>query len=269
MPDPGFRIDRGLLGPAEVASLRAHYDAIHAAGPVPGYFKPAASGDPLARYPRMHHPHRWDARTREVLLDRRLWSAAAALLGEEPCAAQSMYYFKPPGGRGQAMHQDAYYLRSRPGTCLAAWIAIDAADAGNGGLSLVPGTQDLALQCPQPADPAVSFSPEEVPVPPGHAVISPRLEPGDVLWFNGLLLHGSDASRSADRFRRSLILHYVGAGTVAIADHYLPLLTGDGAERRIPVAADGGPCGPREQGLLDQAWAQARSRGDAAVLYAG
>ena len=269
MPDDGYRIDRGLLDAAEVERLRAHYDAIHAAGPVPGYFKPQLIGDALARYPRMHHPHRWDDASKRLALDRRLLAAATGLLGEEALLAQSMYYFKPPGGRGQAMHQDGYYLRSHPATCLAAWIAIDAADAENGGLYLVPGTQDLPIQCPRPANPAVSFAPEEVPIPPGLTAVAPRLAPGDVLWFNGRLLHGSDANRSAGRFRRSLILHYVGCSTATIAGHYLPLVDADGADLEVATTTEGGPCGPLEQVALAEAWAQLHRSGDAAFLYAG
>ena len=40
------------------------------------------------------------------------------LLGREPYAAQTMFYFKPPGARGQALHQDQTPLRVQPGTCL-------------------------------------------------------------------------------------------------------------------------------------------------------
>jgi hypothetical protein len=32
-----------------------------------------------------------------------------------------MIYFKAAGARGQALHQDQYYLRVNPGTCCAAW----------------------------------------------------------------------------------------------------------------------------------------------------
>ena len=62
-----------------------------------------------------------------------------ALLGEEVLAAQSMFYFKPPGARGQALHQDNFYLRVEPGTCVAAWVACDVIDRDNGGLEVVPG----------------------------------------------------------------------------------------------------------------------------------
>ena len=36
------------------------------------------------------------------------------------------------------------------------------------------------------------------------------MEPGDTLFFDGKTIHGSDANRTADRWRRSFICHYVG-----------------------------------------------------------
>jgi len=37
--------------------------------------------------------------------------------------------------RGQAFHQDNFYLRVKPGTCVAAWVAVDDADEENGSIS--------------------------------------------------------------------------------------------------------------------------------------
>ena len=81
--------------------------------------------DPLQRYPRMFNMHHWDAVSREWLLHDRLRRCLTAILAQEPYAIQTMLYFKPPGARGQALHQDQYYLRARPGTSIAAWMALD------------------------------------------------------------------------------------------------------------------------------------------------
>jgi ectoine hydroxylase-related dioxygenase (phytanoyl-CoA dioxygenase family) len=56
--------------------------------------------------------------------------------GVEPFAVQTMLYFKPPGARGQAVHQDQYYLRVDPGTRIAAWQALDRCDEENGCLEV-------------------------------------------------------------------------------------------------------------------------------------
>jgi len=52
----------------------------------------------------------------------------AAFFGCEALACQSMLYFKPPGARGQVLHQDNFYLHARRGTCVAAWLALDRSD---------------------------------------------------------------------------------------------------------------------------------------------
>jgi ectoine hydroxylase-related dioxygenase (phytanoyl-CoA dioxygenase family) len=154
-----------------------------------------------------------------------------------------MFYWKPPGGRGQAFHQDNYYLRAAPGNCLAAWLAVDPADRDNGGLFVAPGSHRLRLYCPDEADLSLSFAQELVQIPSGLQEIPADLDPGDVLFFGGNLIHGSQPNRTADRFRRSFICHYVGASAREISWYYKPLYRFDGSEMLIGDATGGGPCG--------------------------
>lgn len=243
----GFVVVRGLFGRDDLGLLIDTFMRLHAGGPIPGCFAPAppdrAGGDVLKLYPRMMHPHRVNEVARRYLLDARLAAILAALFGEEPLAAQSMLYFKPAGARGQALHQDNFYLKVEPGTCIAAWVALDRADRENGGLEVVPGTHRMDLFCPEEADAAVSFTREYVPVPPGLAAVPVDLDPGDVLFFNGSLVHGSQPNRSADRFRRSFICHYIGRSAERMSRWYRPILTMSGEEVTIDENADGGPCG--------------------------
>src|SRR5947199_7709222 len=118
------------------------------------------------------------------MLDTRLAVPLEDLLGEEPLAAQSMLYFKPAGARGQALHQDNFYLKVEPGTCIAAWMALDPADRENGGLEVVHGTHKTDIFCPEPADLDVSFTREYVSPPPGLKAVPVDLAPGDVLFFH-------------------------------------------------------------------------------------
>ena len=97
--------------------------------------------DPLFQYPRVMQPHRFNGRVRDFTLHAPVIERLRAFFGEEPAAAQSMFYFKPPGARGQALHQDNFYLLVQPGTCIAAWTAIDDCDADNGAMMIVPKEQ--------------------------------------------------------------------------------------------------------------------------------
>ncbi|WBO62305.1 phytanoyl-CoA dioxygenase family protein [Streptomyces camelliae] len=241
--EDGFTVVRALFDRAEAERLCDVFAALHAAGPVPGHFEPRpADPDPLRRHPRVMQPHEFSAPARELLLDARLRTVLEVLFGEEVLAAQSMFYFKPPGARGQALHQDNFYLRVEPGTCIAAWVACEPIDRENGGLEVVPGTHRMDLFCPELADEEQSFAREYVPPPPGLVPVAVDLAPGDVLFFNGSLVHGSGPNRSADRFRRSFIGHYVGRSAERIGAYYRTLaMSGE----RVPLAESegAGPCG--------------------------
>lgn len=251
----GFVAVRGLFDAGEIAEIRDTFMATNKDGPVAGLSDlprqragaPASATDPLAFYPRMMHPHKHQDKpvgplALRYMRDARLRPILAELFGEEPFACQSMFYFKPPGARGQDLHQDNFYLRVKPGTCMAAWVAVDDADEGNGGMMCVPQTALLDIACPEQADPAISFTTEHVAPPAGLVPETVRLKAGDVLFFNGSVIHGSTPNTSADRFRRSLIFHYVPASTREMS-HYYEVYDMDGARQDVAVNEDGGPCG--------------------------
>jgi ectoine hydroxylase-related dioxygenase (phytanoyl-CoA dioxygenase family) len=202
-----------------------------------------SSSDPLKRFPRMLQMHRWDEVSRKWLIDPRLNSVMTRLLGAEPLAVQTMIYYKPPGARGQALHQDQYYLKVQPGTCMAAWMALDRCDEESGCMRVVPGSQNLPVLCTEAADTKVSFSDVTVSLPGNLRAVPVIMDPGDVLFFNGSVIHGSLPNRSADRFRRALIGHYVVAEARRVARYYHPVLRMDGAEVPLEVSEGGGKCG--------------------------
>jgi phytanoyl-CoA hydroxylase len=250
----GFVAVRELLSSAEVEEIRETFMRQAEDGPVEGLseirhnnaaYDPA---DPLAYYPRMFHPHEHPDKpvgvvSRRYMLDGRLESILRELFDEEPLAVQSMFYFKPPGARGQDLHQDNFYLRVAPGTCLAAWIAIDDADEDNGGMMCVPNTQSYPIQCPEQADASRFFTTDHVEPPAGLEPETVRLKRGDVLFFNGNVIHGSHPNTSATRFRRSLICHYVPRSTTELAAWYRSAYTFSGDRLALEEAQGGGPCG--------------------------
>ena len=60
---------------------------------------------------------------------------------------------------------------------------------------------------------------------------------------NGQVIHGSFPNLSTDRFRRSLIAHYIVGEAQQVAEFYQPILNFDGEEIQIGASATGGPCG--------------------------
>lgn len=242
----GYHVARSLFSSTEVSAVRDRFDALAAAGaPIPGHWEPRASGtDVLDRYPRVMHPHAFDPASRDLLIDPRLRAVLTTLLGEEPVACQTMYYFKPPGARGQAFHQDNYYLRVQPDTCVAAWIAIDRSHPTNGGLQVCPGTHTMEVACPETSDAEVSFTTDYVRPPEGHDPVRLVLEPGDVLFFNGSVVHGSNPNSTPDEWRRSFICHYMPARATHIWQGYHDhLVDFDGQPVTRETSIGGGPCG--------------------------
>jgi phytanoyl-CoA hydroxylase len=251
----GYVIVPGLFSSDEVAEIRETFMAEAADGPVEGLseFKngtrPAYDpSDPLAYYPRMMNPHSHTELAvgtvaGKYMLDGRLKPIIEAGLGEEPVAVQSMFYFKPAGARGQDLHQDNFYLRVKPGTCMAAWLSIDDADEENGGMVVVPGSNRMEIVCPEKADSTLFFTSDHVDVPAGLHEEQIRLKAGDVLFFNGSVIHGSYPNTSRDRFRRSLIFHYAPRFSQELAYWYKNPTTFDGEMIEIAEAQGGGPCG--------------------------
>ena len=243
----GYLVVSGLFSPEEVDFFKEHYEAMRVSdsiGPNQSLRDTKfASNDPLLTYPRLMQPHRRDEASLRWLIDERLNQCMTAMLGEEPFAVQTMFYFKPPGARGQALHQDQYYLRVQPGTCLAAWMAVDDCDEENGCIRVVPGSQDWPLLCLTEADTEQSFTDVTVSLPEGAEARPVPLKAGDVLFFNGQIVHGSLPNTTTDRFRRSLIGHYIVGDAEKVYQWYHPVLRMDGSTVELGTSELGGTCG--------------------------
>ncbi len=251
----GYWIERGLFSADEISKVRDTFMELHEQGS-PGHYQAMpvdkdyndgfhhtfGKGDPLLAWPRVMHPHKFMPLAQEMLLDPRVFAILDSFMRDEALGSQTMFYYKPPGARGQALHQDNFYLRVQPGTCVAAWTAIDRSDGGNGGLKVVPYTNQYAIQCPAVADPASYFAKELVLPPAGLEAVQLELEPGDTLFFNGNVIHGSEPNSTRDRFRRSFIAHYVPAGTTRLSN-FQGLIDRRGNPVTREQSKDGGPCG--------------------------
>ena len=256
--EDGYCVVNGLFSPEEVAFYRAHYMKLRETQDLPGDFagvpifgNTAKTGDllyddkpdPLKQYPRMIHMHRWDETSLKWLVDARINQCMIALLGAEPYAVQTMLYFKPPGARGQALHQDQMYLKVKPGTCMAAWMALDDCDEANGCMQVVKGSQAWDVLCTVKADTTQSFTDVTVPLPEGEHATPVIMNAGDVMFFNGQLVHGSFPNTTTDRFRRSLIGHYLVGEAEQVGQFYHPVLRMDGTEVDFGVSQGATACG--------------------------
>ena len=242
----GYVVVPEIFSPEEVAHYHKYFFNLRKSNNCLQYMPKVDpnDADQINEYPRLIQMHRWDSVTLKWLLDKRLRECLVALLGQEPYAVQSMLYYKPPGSRGQALHQDQYFLAVQPGTCIAAWMALDACDELNGCLQVVPGSHELPTLCTTvEADTTESFTDITISMPEGMHPTPVLMKAGEVLFFNGQLIHGSFSNTSNNRFRMSLIGHYVMAEAEKVAEFYHPVLRFDGSDAALNVSKTGGPCG--------------------------
>jgi ectoine hydroxylase-related dioxygenase (phytanoyl-CoA dioxygenase family) len=241
--DSGYTIVSGLFSAEEIAIFQTHFEAMRLEEHPEFAGLDAKVTDPLKIFPRIMQPHRRDETSLRWLIDDRLNTCLTGLFGSEPYAVQTMFYFKPAGARGQALHQDQYYLRVQPGTCMAAWMAVDDCDEANGCLQVVPGSHNWPVLCTTQADTTQSFTDVTVELPEGQSPVPVYMKAGDVLFFNGQLVHGSLPNTTANRFRRALIGHYIVGEAEQVAHWYHPVLRMDGTEITFDSSPDGSMCG--------------------------
>lgn len=242
----GYLVVRGLVPREEVATMRDYaMDILEGRVNPPGVQPPppGASTDQLIqRFSRIHMLHRVDARHERFLMHPRVLDVQEAINGPDVLCLQTMLFFNAPGMGGQGWHQDSYYITTYPDTLNGAWLALDPADEENGCLWVIPGshaepiypdTSRGSLMHAQGAfrdlEPVENVShlddavntlsrvvakyPPPIPVP---------LEPGDVLFFHGHLLHRSYPNRSQNRWRRAFVSHYCNARSWVPWNHGAP-----------------------------------------------
>jgi phytanoyl-CoA hydroxylase len=127
---------------------------------------------------------------------------------------QTMLFLKPPGLPGQAWHQDERYIPTRDRSLVGAWIALDDATIENGCLWVVPGSHRAGVLLPTAAHGRPDeFDPsDEAQGVDDTQAVPVELRTGDVVFFNGYLLHRSLRNRSAGT-RRALVNHYMSSAS--------------------------------------------------------
>jgi len=257
----GFLIVRGLVTPAEVRELLDHVDDLLSGRvEVPG--APAFGDDNktaearLEHLLRIHMLHRRLEIHERYMLHPRVLDVVQALIGPDVLALQTMLFVKRPGSSGQGYHQDSFHIITQPDTLIGAWIALDRADEENGCLRVTVGSQnepvypDVDENAGHGGDrlladiPAIAGADDPDERRNDLAAVAARyegrevaavVEPGDVVFFGGHVLHRSHANHSATRFRRSFVTHYCNARSYVPWDDE-PLAEGEMGDARHILA---------------------------------
>ncbi|MGH7995257.1 MAG: phytanoyl-CoA dioxygenase family protein [Opitutaceae bacterium] len=245
--EQGYCVVEGLFTDREIRDIEAFFEEYRKIGAA--VFDSGSlyeEIDPTKRQLRAMHPHRHSEQAKRWALNPRVAGALSDLFGRPPLLAQTMYYFKPPGSKGQAMHQDNFYLLVKPATCIAAWTAIDDADVDNGCLYVVPGSHRKEILCPSDAEGAwMDYGESHIrPFPRDAKPVPAPVPRGSTMFFGGQVIHGSGPNRTKDRSRRTFIGHYIDDASEQVAEFYHPVLDMSGeVVSRLKTAAGGGPCG--------------------------
>ncbi len=200
---------------------------------VQGLEAPPAHLSPLEKaqyFLRIHMLHRKLELHERYMLHPRVLDVLEVLIGPDVLALQTMLFLKPPGKPGQGWHQDSYYIPTHPDTLCGAWIAIDPCDEMNGAMWFAKGSGHEPIYPPCPEVPygfgdklvndityvkGVSDPVDEhnmlTRVADKYDQTLVAAQPGDVVFFNGHVLHRSKQNWTSDRFRRSFVSHYCNA----------------------------------------------------------
>jgi phytanoyl-CoA hydroxylase len=231
----GYLIVRGLVASDEVQQLLRHVDDL------PN---------------RIHMLHRRVEIHERFMLHPRVLDVVQALVGPDVLALQTMLFLKRPGSSGQGYHQDSFHIITQPDTLIGAWLALDRADEENGCLRVTVGSQhepvypDVDELAGHGGDrlladiPSIAGADDPDERRNELAAVAAKyegreeaavVEPGDVVFFGGRVLHRSHANRSATRSRRSFVAHYCNARSYVPWDDE-PLPDGEMANARHILA---------------------------------
>ncbi len=136
----------------------------------------------------------------------KLLSALEQLMPDKPILFQDMALLKPPRiGTEKPWHQDNAYFNYPPETTvIGVWIALDHAIPENGCMHIIPASHKKG--------PVVHFKRRDWQICDTDValeeVVAVPLEPGSLLFFHGLLHHGTPPSQS-DKRRRAVQYHYL------------------------------------------------------------
>ncbi|KAH8658013.1 hypothetical protein BX600DRAFT_439187 [Xylariales sp. PMI_506] len=227
-PDTDLGLQYAQHGVVHIAQVEADKSLGHDDG--------VAVDDILARYPRFVHPHRRQdlevgKLSLKYMLDRRIlnrvegwsgqWRAIHVLLqtavGSRAVDASGQSFSAvAPRNVHCGMDRSRSGRRTEWRAESGAWIPLIS----------------LGLPCRQ-----------AIHLPEGMIPEQTAMDPGDALFFHGSMMHCSGPNFTSDRFRRSLIYHFIPQSSVEVAKFYLPLINPTGKEIVVAESTHGGICG--------------------------
>ena len=205
--DNGYLLVKGMFTPEEAAHYRqlGHdlIDRIYQTENVDATWKGAREVTMVqTKLQHCHDVQLYDAEFTKLIVDDRLTSAAADIMGTPNVQLHHTKMFIKPPEKGSPfpMHQDWPFFPHDNNSMIAAIIHFDRAPLEKGCVRVVPGSYKLG---PLPVSESGNhLNIEEYPIEEGTPCPA---EPGDVLFFSYLTIHGSGINAS-DEPRTTLLV---------------------------------------------------------------
>jgi phytanoyl-CoA hydroxylase len=199
--EQGFLLVKGMFTPEEAAALREECHALAARlsahRNLDATWGSARAGNAAAQQTQVLHCNDvqfYAAAFGRLIVDERLTAVAADIIGSPNVQLHHTKMFIKPPERGSPfpMHQDQPFFPHDRHSMIAAIIHFDAAPVAKGCVRVVPGSHKLG---PIPHEPEGGWHLpfEQYPV---ESAVPCEAEPGDVLFFSYLTIHGSGINTS-------------------------------------------------------------------------
>lgn len=132
------------------------------------------------------------------------------VIGSKPKNFGSEYFAKPPKyGLKSPPHQDNFYWCINNNKGITVWISLDKASKKNGGVYYYEGSHKLGLLNHKPSfAPGSSQTVKSLKKLKNCKIKIPKLNPGDCIIHNSLVVHGSK-SNTSDISRRGITLRFI------------------------------------------------------------
>ena len=207
----GYLILESVFSQEECQHFVEHMEDLHTGRKqLEGFFQQDKYGA------RTFNQHLYDPYVLDLLIHPRLHKPLTDCFGGEPEGIQTMHFYE---GSEHPLHQDQYYLPD----CMSAWMAMVRVDENNGPLIVQPGSnrgrlitkndvpmtllpdETYELQQHNRYFPAV----KQVFHENGTDAVQVMVNAGDVILFDGTLIHGGAQILKPGTRRHALACHYI------------------------------------------------------------
>ena len=209
--DRGWVVVEGVFEPPEVDGVIQRATAIseNEVAELEGKYQLDQDAEGRIAPRKIDAPFTKDEGFRQFVMNERLCSLIAQLIGKPPLLIMDQIFMKPPHfGSAKPYHQDnAYFLCHPDDDVITAWIALDDVDETNGCLRYIEGSHrgPILEHRELPGEPHNKVPPSELIDLNREALAI--VKRGGVVFHHSKTLHTSHRNRS-DRWRRGYATHW-------------------------------------------------------------